>query len=157
MKAYRQNVNRFKFILQWKIKWKLEWSARESTFLRRLPASCVLVQIRTRIMENKQNIRKMAIMSLHAIPYQRLLQIHQKFLKPSKGKLKVKRNFQRRKSENKSDKWVVVASRVTVSVDAITSAFYTKFMQPVKVSQQKCSHFFQKQLSQANGTYLMGK
>ena len=85
----------------------------------------------------------MAIMSLHAIPYQQLLQIHQKFLKPSKGKLKVKRNFQRRKSENKLDKWVVVASRVTVSVDAITSAFYTKFMQPVKVSQQNCSHFFQ--------------
>ena len=54
MKALIRNVNRFKFKLQWNIKGKVKGNARESTFLRRLPASCVLVQIRTRIMENKQ-------------------------------------------------------------------------------------------------------
>ena len=39
---------------------------------------------------------------------------------PLKGKLKVKSKMPKGKSENKSDKWLAVVSRVTVSIsDAI--------------------------------------
>ena len=100
MKAYRQNVNRFKFILQWKIKWKLEWSARESTFLRRLPASCVLVQIRTKLKKNKQNqIEGDDNCLFLSILYILCKQNRLKFIEPSKGKQKIRKIAKERLEE----------------------------------------------------------